>query len=83
MTLKSSPSSLFIEESYVPKSAIGIKRTLVSSTFPDKWKLESIIVALLKEGDHVLASNNRPYLWLSENRKYHFPDTINIMVTDF
>ena len=64
MTLKSSPTSLFIEESYVPNSAIGIKHTMVSSTFPDKWKLAEVI-ALLKEGDHVLASNNRPYFWLS------------------
>ena len=36
-----------------------INRSLTSSTFPDAWKSAEVI-PLLKEGDHELASNNRP-----------------------
>ena len=36
-----------------------INRSLTSSTFPDAWKSAELI-PLLKEGDHQLASQNRP-----------------------
>ena len=36
-----------------------INRSLTSSTFPDAWKSAQLI-PLLKEGDHQLASQNRP-----------------------
>jgi hypothetical protein len=31
----------------------------MTSTFPDLWKISEVI-PLLKEGDHEIASNNRP-----------------------
>ena len=75
------------------------------------WKLAEVI-PLLKEGDHEVASNNRPLSLLavfskvckrvaldqfsdylsynsrlsshqSGNRKFHFIETINIMVSDY
>ena len=36
-----------------------INHSLASSTFPEAWKSAEVI-PLLKEGDHELASNNRP-----------------------
>ena len=36
-----------------------INKSLMSSTYPDVWKLAEVI-PLLKEGDREVASNNRP-----------------------
>lgn len=36
-----------------------INSSLMTSTFPDRWKISEVI-PLLKEGDHEIASNNRP-----------------------
>jgi hypothetical protein len=36
-----------------------INFSLMTSTFPDLWKISEVI-PLLKEGEHEIASNNRP-----------------------
>ena len=36
-----------------------INRSLLTSVFPSAWK-ESVVIPILKEGDHEVANNNRP-----------------------
>ena len=36
-----------------------INRLLLTSVFPSAWK-ESVVIPILKEGDHEVANNNRP-----------------------
>ena len=36
-----------------------INRSLLTSVFPSAWK-ESVVLLILKEGDHEVANNNRP-----------------------
>ena len=36
-----------------------INRSLLTSVFPFAWK-ESVVIPILKEGDHEVANNNRP-----------------------
>ena len=39
-----------------------INCSFATSVFPDEWKLAEVI-PILKDGDHEVASNNRPYLF--------------------
>ena len=41
-----------------------INRSLLTSVFPSAWK-ESVVIPILKEGDHEVANNNRPVSLLS------------------
>ena len=41
-----------------------INRLLLTSVFPSTWK-ESVVIPILKEGDHEVANNNRPVSLLS------------------
>ena len=41
-----------------------INRLLLTSVFPSAWK-ESVVIPILKEGDHEVANNNRPVSLLS------------------
>jgi hypothetical protein len=58
-----------------------INKSLMSSTYPDVWKLAEVI-PLLKEGDREVASNNRPLSMLAIASKICEKVALN-QLTDF
>ena len=56
-----------------------INSSLMTSAYPDAWK-HAEVIPLLKEGDHEVATNNRP---LSLLKYYHtgFPDRAGTVPT--
>ena len=60
-----------------------INFSLMTSIFPDLWKIPEVI-PLLKEGDHEIASNNRPFslLTLTTDSQTRNSQTRNLQTRD-